>query len=188
MTSDIRRATEHELVMSQITPKPKPVKEKKSKRKLTMNRKTLEGQLKAMVYQIIMWRDGQDCVQKGMGECKNGLSWGHYVAQGQSAWLRYDLGNVHVQCGSHNLRDYNNDKSYSLWFNRKFGLDCSEALDRERAEHSRQDHPIYELREMLEHYDQLYQDRYFVRDVGDVNELVEKGYYGKVIQRVFRER
>lgn len=171
------------------TPRPKPAKKpKKSAKRPKSNRKVLEGQLKAIVYEIIMWRDGQECVQKGMGECKNGLAWGHYVAQGQSAWLRYDLGNVHVQCGSHNLRDYNNDKSYTVWFTKRFGVDCAEAMDKERAEHSRQDRPIHELRDMLTHYDELYQNRYYVKDVGNVNELVERGYYGEVIKRVFRER
>lgn len=170
-------------------PAPKPKKQsKKSAKRTKPNRKVLEGQLKAIVYEIIMWRDGQECVQKGMGECKNGLAWGHYVAQGQSAWLRYDLGNVHVQCGSHNLRDYNNDKSYTVWFTKRFGVDCAEAMDKERAEHSRQDRPIHELRDMLTHYDELYQNRYYVKDTGNVNELVERGYYGEVIKRVFRER
>src|SRR5688500_10099227 len=99
---------------------------------VTPKRKDLEKQLEAMVKLIIFWRDGLECVQKEQDGIRcggNGLGWGHYIAQKQSDWLRYDLGNVFVQCSSHNKLDYHGDKTYGLWFDQTFGVYAAEAMN-----------------------------------------------------------
>jgi len=170
--------------------KPKPLKsERKPKSKPAgSRRKVLEAQLKDMVIRIIFWRD-VDCVQKPMDGWRcggSGLAWGHYIAQGQSAWLRYDLGNVFVQCSNHNLLDYNNDKSYTAWFSSMFGLEAVRAMDTERDAHRKKERAVYELEELLAHYDDLYQDRFYA-DL-TTESLVERGYYGEIIQDVWSKR
>jgi len=182
----LQRAAGYHNAMAAIHPKPKPVKEKKPRKaKRVSRRKILEQQLKDMVIAIIFWRDGQECVQKPSdgARCGNGLAWGHYIAQGQSAWLRYDLGNVFVQCGNHNLLDYNNDKSYSAWFTLTFGEDAVRAMDAERAAHSGKSHgqrTIDELETMLAHYDDLYQNRYTAPE--DLFGRIQAGYYGEIVK------
>ena len=163
--------------------KPKPTKQPKKKRKLSNGRKVLEQQLEAMVKQLIFWRDGQECVQKSQGGCGNGLMWGHYIAQGQSSWLKYDLGNVFVQCGNHNLLDYHGDKSYSTWYHNTFGTNSAELLDRDKREHKNTRLSMVELRELLAHYERLYQDRFYTQAI--LYDLIRDGYYGENIKKAF---
>ena len=180
---NLQRAADHELVMAAIHPAPKPVRERKHKAKVMPRRKQLAQQLKAMVIAIIFWRDAQECVQKATdgAKCGNGLAWGHYQSQGQSAWLRYDLGNVFVQCGNHNLLDKNGDKSYATWFVSTFGPDAAKAMQAEARAHSGgKQRTIQELEELLAHYDDLYQNRYTAPD--DIHGRIMAGYYGNVIR------
>lgn len=167
-----------------MTPKPKPTKKDREPKKkpAAQRRKKLEAQLKAIVIQIIFWRDGQECVQKNDGGCGNGLMWGHYIAQGQSAWLRYDLGNVFVQCGNHNLKDFHGDKSYATWFHNTFGSTAAAMLDEEKNFHSgkSKQRTEQELEALLAHYDELYQNRFYVDF--SLPSLIEAGYYGEIIK------
>lgn len=165
------------MVKSPILP-PKPKKVPVAKRK-----KILCKQLEAIVKEIIFWRDEQMCVQGATDghRCGNGLMWGHYIAQGQSAWLRYELGNVFVQCGNHNQLDYRGDKSYSTWFADTFGVVAAKALDAERDAHRGKDNrTVIELEAMLAHYDELYQNRFYVS--ADIPSLVAAGYYGEIVR------
>jgi len=166
---------------------PKPEKKPKRKgRKVSSaeRRKILCKQLEGMVKAIIFWRDGQECVQKLDSGCGNGLMWGHYIAQGQSAWLRYDLGNVFVQCGNHNLRDYNGDKSYATWFNETFGTKAAKYMDLQKFAHSGgKQRTVQELEEMLTRYDALYQNRFYVEF--NIKELIREGYYGEIIKEAW---
>lgn len=189
MKSPIVAATEHHLAMSAIRAKPKPVRQKsgtsRKSGKVKSRRKILEQQLEAMVKQIIFWRDGQECVQHGLdgARCGNGLMWGHYVAQKQSHWLKYDLGNVFVQCGNHNLLDHNGDKSYSVWFANTFGQEAANATVMCGIEHRGIKRTIAELEEMLAHYDHLFENRFYADENGNLlNELVKAGYYGYIIK------
>jgi len=179
------RAARHHEIMSEIEnmiSKPKPTKKPKVKRvKVQQRRKLLCKQIEAIVKLIIFWRDGQVCVQHMDNNCGNGLMWGHYVAQGQSAWLRYDLGNVFVQCGNHNLRDHNGDKSYAYWFVKTFGIKAAEHIELQKTKHAGgKQRTVQELEEMLAYYDELYQNRYYVD--ADLKSLVTAGYFGEHIQ------
>src|SRR5689334_15222180 len=91
-----------------ILSKPKPTRENRPKKtKISKpRRKVLEAQLKDLCIMLITWRDGQECVMKGRGKCGNGLMWNHLVAQGKSPWLVYELGNIHLGCGVHNMEDF----------------------------------------------------------------------------------
>ena len=111
----LRRAAENHLVLSELQrAKPKPEKQKKTKRvPVEKRRKRLEKQIEDIIKLIIFWRDGQVCVMGKIdgGRCGNGLMWSHVIAQKQSSWLRIDLGNVVCGCGNHNLLDFHGDKT-----------------------------------------------------------------------------
>ena len=180
----IRRAADHHNVMTAITPCPKPTKEKKPKRvPIEKQRKKLEKQIEAMVKQIIFWRDGQVCVMGKIdgGRCGNGLMWNHFIAQKQSSYLRLDLGNVFVGCGSHNMLDFRGDKTLAIWFMRTFGTVAAEAMQAAAREHSGKKRTLDELETLLAHYDELYQNRYTV-DLA-LSALIRAGYYGSIIKR-----
>lgn len=162
------------MVKSPILP-PKPKKVPVAKQ-----RKKLEKQVEAIVKMIIAWRDGQECVMRGRGKCGGGLMWNHLVAQGKSPWLRYDLGNVHWGCGTHNMEDHHGSTVFPAWFISTFGPDAFEALDKERQEHIGRKPGVVELTEMLAKYDQLYQDRFYVS--ADIPSLVAAGYYGEIVR------
>jgi len=182
MKTKLARDVEILEVKNAIYPCPKPVRERKPRKaKVMPRRKQLEQQLKAMVIAIIFWRDGQECVQKATdgAKCGNGLAWGHYQSQGQSAWLRYDLGNVFVQCGNHNLLDKNGDKSYATWFVSTFGQAAAEAVQAEARAHSGgKQRTIQELEELLEWYDHLYQSRFCASET--IEGRIKEGYYGEL--------
>lgn len=171
------KASRKKMVKVPILP-PKPKKVPVAKR-----RKILCKQLEAIVKEIIFWRDAQVCVQAATDghRCGNGLMWGHYIAQKQSAWLRYELGNVFVQCGNHNQLDFRGDKSYALWFMTTFGPAAAQAMENERDAHrDGKQRSVVELEELLAHYDNLFQNRFFVS--ADIPSLIEAGFYGEIIK------
>lgn len=170
-----------------MTAKPKPTKQKRTRKFSKSRRAILEKQLEAIVKLLIFWRDGQECVQTRQdgGRCGNGLMWGHYISQKQSHYLKFDLGNVFVQCGSHNNLDFRGDKSYSLWFIQTFGTQAAEAMESARKFGQLNKRSIADLEEMLAHYDDLYQNRFYVDTTFDG--LVQGGYYGAVIKSAIME-
>lgn len=155
-----------------------PRKEPMGKRK-----KRVEKQLEAMVKMLIAWRDGQECVMKGRGPCGNGMMWNHLVAQSKSPWLRYDLGNVFWGCGTHNMEDHFGSTVMPSWFISVFGVASFQAMDYAREFHIGMKYSLTELETMLEHYDNLYQNRYTVN--ADTDSLVAAGYFGNIIKNTY---
>ncbi len=187
-SNDLLRAADTHLVLAAIhEARPKPTKEKKVKRvPAEKRRKILEKQVENMVKAIIAWRDGQVCVMGSIdgARCGNGLMWSHFIAQGQSNWMRLDLGNVFWGCGCHNLLDKFGDPILGMWVQNTFGLMAVMALRDEAKKHvNGKKRTEYELEEMLAGYDQLYQNRY-TTDL-DLASLVAGGFYGDTIRKVW---
>lgn len=184
----IKRAAEHHLVLAELhAAKPKPVKATKTKRiPAEKRRKKLEKQIADIGKAIMYWRDGQVCVMAELdgGRCGNGLMWNHLISQSQSHYLQIDLGNFYCGCGNHNLLDFHGDKTLTLWFVKKFGVDCLEALQLAAREHKGQKRTEHELEEVLAGYDELYQSR-FTTDL-DLRSLIEAGFYGDIIKTTWK--
>jgi hypothetical protein len=150
-------------------------------------RKQLEQQLEAIVKLIVFWRDGAQCVERDIdgGRCGGKLNWGHFIPRSRSKYLKYDLATF-VQCDSHNLihdsrKTGGGDPIFGLWFTRTFGIDALEALSKTQREHiDGKAQTIPELEQLLAHYDQLYQDRFFVGT--DIPSRIAAGYYGNIIK------
>jgi len=179
----IQRATDHHNVMSAIHPKPKPEKQKKVKRvPVAKRKKILENQLADIAKMIIAWRDGQVCVmgQIDGARCGNGLMWNHFIAQGQSAWMRHDLGNIYWGCGSHNMLDKWGDPILGIWVQDTLGSKAVLALRAEAKAHVKVERTEYELEQLLAHYDELYQNRFYVNL--DLQSLIKAGYYGEIVR------
>lgn len=178
---DIRRAAEWNLLMAIIS-KPKPVKQAKKSKRTKPRRKILEQQLEAVVKLIVFWRDGAECVERHIdgARCGGGIQWGHYIPRQQSRWLKYNLATF-AQCRNHNNLHDKGAQTMGVWFCDTFGTEAAKALELERAAHRGQpQQTIQELEEMLAHYDELYQNRYFVELT--LERLVAAGYYGEVIK------
>lgn len=178
-----------------MPPKPKPTRSTRSRIKVKATtdqpkkepmgkrKKRVEKQLEAIVKLLIAWRDGQECVMKGRGKCGNGLMWNHLVSQKQSAWLKYDLGNVFWGCGIHNLQDFRGSTVMPAWFASMFGSLALDTMDLTRDMHVGDKHSLTELEDMLAHYDELYQNRFMVNL--DTESLVKAGYYGEIIKNTY---
>lgn len=186
MKSKIERAADGHLAMAAIHQKPKPVKQAKVKRvPIAKRRKILEKQIEAIVKMIIAWRDGQVCVMGSIdgSRCGNGLMWNHYIAQGQSSWMRHDIGNVFWGCGNHNQLDKYGDPILGIWVQKTFGSVTVIALRDEAKAHVGKKRTEYELEELLAHYDDLYQNRYTAELT--LEGLVRGGYYGEIVKANF---
>jgi hypothetical protein len=57
-------------------------------------------------------------------------------------------------------------------------------LDKVRAAHVNQERTVEELKALLEHYQMLYENRFYVDT--DKKSLIAAGYYGATIQRWFK--
>ena len=171
----LTRAAQHHEVMSVIG-KPKRVPVEKQ-------RKKLEKQIEGIVKLIIFWRDGQQCVMSKMDgkRCGNGLMWNHFIAQGQSRYLKFNLGNVFCGCGNHNMLDFHGDKTLPIWYMRTFGMRATEMVNAEKRPGFKWQ--LHELEALLAHYDDLYQNRYTV-DL-DIKSLIRAGYYGEIVREAF---
>lgn len=110
--------------------KPKPVKEKKRKRRFPKSeRKQLESRLDLLVSTIVILRDGK-CVTCG---ATGGLTCSHFVKRGKKL-LRYDLQNCNCMCASCNLRHNNFPGTYTRYIEVHYGLDVLHKLqDGERV-------------------------------------------------------
>lgn len=181
---NIKRAADHLEVMNTIHPYPKPEKQKKTRRTAKSRRKILEGQLEAIIKEIVFWRDGQQCVEKEIdgARCGNGLQWGHYVPRKQSAWLKYSLVTF-CQCGSHNYLHDKGAQTMATWFAMTFGTLAMQRIEEDVREHRGKDRTIAELEDMLQDYDTMFDTRYYVGL--DLCSLVEAGFYGQVIRQAW---
>lgn len=176
-----------------MKPIPKPTKAdrpKKAKRSQP-RRKMLEMQIEAMVKQIVFWRDQSQCVLVNIdgGRCNGKMNWGHFIPRARSKYLKYDLATF-VQCDAHNLihdsrKTGGGDPIFGLWFVETFGQNALREISRVQREMiaSNGKHSIPELEEMLAHYDDLYQNRYYVSL--DTMSLVLAGYYGEIIREAW---
>ena len=107
--------------------------------------------------------------------------WNHFIAQGQSNWMRLDLGNVFCGCGTHNMLDKYGDPILGMWVQHTFGITATKALrDEAKAHVNGKKRTVDELEKLLAHYDELYQNRYTV-DISHAA-LVRAGYYGEIIK------
>lgn len=163
-----------------MTPYPKTKQLKLAKSvSLPKRRKLIEKQLEQITKYLIAWRDGGQCIQRHQGGCNDSLMWTHLIAQKQSKKLRYDLGNVHWGCGSHNLLERHGDRSYILWFVQTFGV-----LALEKMQNDKKSKVLpTEREEKLAEYDRLYQNRFTVEL--DLPSLVKAGYYGSYIREAW---
>ena len=172
-----------------IHPKPKPTKAGREKKHKAAKprRKILEMQLEAMVKQIVFWRDGSECVERGIdgGRCNSVLQWGHFIPRHQSRHLKYDLATF-CQCGSHNYLHDKGAQTMGVWFTQTFGATAAFEIDRIAREHANTKQPtIQELEDLLVYYDELYQGRKFVKL--ELNSLVAAGYYGEIIKSAWMQ-
>ncbi len=65
--------------------------------------------------------------------CEGGEA-GHFIAQGSSGHLRYNLSNIHKQCGQCNRWKHGNLLEYRIHLIDKIGSDMVEWLERNRHE------------------------------------------------------
>ena len=101
--------------------KPKPVKTKKpKKRKMKTPRQLAEIRLDALVKEIVLLRDG-GCVcptpKKGHQPVRTP---GHLISRVKES-VKWDLMNVHEQCGGCNPRHEYYPEIFTNWFIGKFG-------------------------------------------------------------------
>lgn len=174
-----------------MKPAPKPTRESRPKPKkipVAKRRKILEAQLEAIVKQIVHWRDASTCVLVNIdgGRCRGKVNWGHFIPRNKSKYLKYDLATF-IQCDGHNMmhdskKTGGGDPIFGLWVAKNFGVEGLEALSEQQREHLGADgkRPIHELEEMLAHYDELYQNRFYVNL--DIPSLVAAGYYGEILR------
>ncbi len=170
--------------------KPKPSKADRPKRRKASKprSKILKAQLEAICKQIVFWRDGAECVEKNIDgvRCGGGIQWGHFIPRSQSAWLIYEIGNTFAQCRDHNGLHKHGAQTMAIWFCDYFGAEVAKALEAERDAHRKQDRNVVELEELLAHYDELYQNRYYVTPERDA--LIRAGYFGEVIKRAWEKK
>lgn len=157
-----------------MKPCPKPTKAGSEKQR----RKKLEKQLEAASKELVIWRDGDKCVLSGMdgGRCNGVLQWGHLIPQKTSPWLVYAIGNTFRQCQSHNVLHYYRDPIFGVWYASTFGAEAWRKISQEHRDHIKIARKIWELEEMLEHYQYMLDNRPALHTF---DLLVELGYYGE---------
>lgn len=175
-------------------PKPKPLKgEREPKHKPSKPRRNiLEAQLETIVKMIVFWRDAGQCVLADIDgvRCRGKSNWGHFVPRARSKYLKYDLATF-VQCDGHNLihdskKTGGGDPIFGLWFAKTFGVDTLEAISQMQRDHIGDKFTVPELEELLAHYENLYQNRFYVD--AELKSLVEHGYYGPIIQTTWSKK
>lgn len=182
MTDILTRATQHHIVMDAIRPAPKPTKQRKPARKI------LEQQLEDICKHLVFWRDGAQCIERNIdgARCGGGIQWGHYIPRQQSRWLKYEIGNTFAQCRNHNNLHDKGAQTMGAWFALTFGVTAVVMLEAERAAHrGDKNQTVDELRDMLDRYTELYQNRYFVGL--ELCDLVAAGYYGETMKAAWKQ-
>ena len=158
-----------------MTSGPKPVKEKRKKKKRPKSeRQVLKQRLDEIVPSITKQRDGWQCVQCGDRQHPTN---GHVIVRGVYG-TRWDLLNQHCQCATCNMKHQHKPHLYISWFCKEFGYDMWEELNR-RAEDKREpDWTVVEMRELLADYEDLY-GRMQTLGVYDKSMLIAFGAYGQ---------
>ena len=167
-----------------MNPHPKPVRKKKGKprrRKITTLRR-LELRAEKLIREIVWWRDGGQCVLKGLdgGRCGGPLQWGHFITRHNSPWLKLTLFTF-VQCRNHNMLHDRRDPVFGEWVAATFGLQTITALRtlQELCKGRKPDEA--ELRERIAVFEELLAERPTVWTFGY---LVKIGYYGREVRNV----
>jgi len=158
-------------------PKAKPVKAAKVK-KLTApkRRKLLEKRAEALSRELVHWRDGDVCVEEGMGKCSSVLQWGHFIPQGKSPSLQYAVGNTFRQCSGHNTSHYYGDQTMIDWYIMTFGKEAYHALQADYRSRIKTKYQEWELEEVIAEHERLLENRpaFHTPEL-----LAELGYFGK---------
>lgn len=145
----------------------------------------LEEALDDICRLITEWRDGVTCVIN-TSECGGVSQWGHVIPQGSNSWLKHNLSNSFRQCANHNGLHQRVQAPYYLWYSSTFGKKSFQALDDERKAVSRYSWTPAEMRERLIEYNYLYGTR-FMHAGDSLGELIDAGYYGDIIRKVWVE-
>jgi hypothetical protein len=126
-----------------MVPKPKPVKEKKGKkRRPKSERSLLESRLDLLVSTIVILRDGR-CVTCG---AMDELTCSHFVKRGKSI-IRWDLENCNCQCGGCNLSHNSYQGAYRRYIIDHYGSATLERLHGAEAIEKYQ-WPVIDLRDL----------------------------------------
>jgi hypothetical protein len=158
-----------------IMPRPYPKPEKKERE--SIRRKRIEKHLEALSKELVNWRD-KTCVLSEIdgGRCSQLLQWGHLIPQGTSPWMVYVIGNTFKQCSTHNFLHHHKDPVFSDWYTVKFGAGAWHSLCREQRAHIGISRKVWELEEMVEHYEYMLENR---PSLHTLELLIELGYYGE---------
>ena len=138
------------LSMNEPRPKERPqkvvvVKEKRRYKHKT-ERQLLIGKLDHVIREIILDRDLR-CVCVATNGHKGTRTSGHLISRTRES-VRWDLYNVHEQCGGHNMLHEYQPERFTSWFLEKFGVEQYSRLVQDAEEVKKLQ--LYELQEMLD--------------------------------------
>ncbi len=173
MKTPILRAAEHNQVMAQIKPCPKPENER-------AQRKAIELELDSISRKLVYWRDGK-CVESGLGTCFGQLQWGHLFPQTECRYVRWKLGFAFVQCEGHNQLhvDRTQNHIYYGWYANYWGAQAWLRTNAYAHENKLQKLAVFELTELRDYLFDLWENRPAVYTPAD---LILRGYYGEIIR------
>lgn len=138
------------LSMNEPRPKLKPEKVVKEKRryKRKTERQLLEVKLDHVIREIILDRDLK-CVQpiKTIGGHRGARTSGHLISRTRES-VRWDLYNVHEQCGGHNILHEYQPEKFTSWFLEMFGVEQYSRLVHDADQVGKLQ--LYELQELLD--------------------------------------
>ena len=165
-----------------IVSKPKPLKALKERKRMGKapvrpgTKQDVAQELEALIRQIVMWRDGNKCIEADIdgGRCGGAMQWGHFVPRSRSAWLSMTLATFR-QCGNHNLLHRYNDPMMAAAVVKLLGPKWLAAITAEQQAHSDGKVYLHDLSERLERYQELWDNR---PAVYTVKTLLARGYYG----------
>jgi hypothetical protein len=135
--------------MMNLEPKPKLKPEKIvkiKKRKVKSARALLVGKLDSACRDIILDRDYSCVCVVGNGH-KGPRTSGHLISRTRES-VRWDLYNIHEQCGGHNMLHEYQPERFTSWFLGKFGVDQYARLVQDAEKVSKLQ--LYELQELLD--------------------------------------
>lgn len=162
--------------------KPKPQKQLKERKRIGKapvrpgTKQDVAQELEALIRKIVTWRDGNKCIEADIdgARCGGSMQWGHYVTRSRSAWLSMTLATFR-QCGNHNLLHKLQDPMMAAAVVKLLGSAWIAEITAEQRAHSDGKVYLHDLRERLERYQALWDNR---PAVYTVKLLLRKGYYG----------